>query len=1083
MHNNTYPRFIDPKPLGKDLYEGKSQERISKSISENIKSNISSSKIIGLEGEWGSGKSNVICLIKHELKDTHYVYVYDAWGHQEDFHRRSFLEGLTHELIENELLPNTTSLETLDGNIKSVTWKEKLKYLLSRKKETDTTTIPKLSFGIQASILLIIITPIMEKFGKLFSCPYITAAITFSPLLIAILTLIFLACKRKVNINDLFAVYNKKQITNTINEIVTEIEPSVNEFNKWICDISNDLINYKLVIVYDNMDRLPPEKVKEIWSSIHTFFAEGSYENIWTLITFDRSHLQQAFRRNDNGNEEENEITNQFINKTFSLIYRIAPPVLTDWKKLLKLKFIEAFGETENNEYNMLLSIFDRLNYKFTPRDIVVFINELVSLKGVWRDDIPLRYMALFTLSKDDILKNPKEQIISNSYLKGATTLFQHDTDLQKYISALVYNVPVEKASQVLLMRDLELILRNDSQQSINALATHNDFLDIIEDVIHNSELNLEATIQTFAELDRNLLIAESPEERITALWDDLLTETIKYTILEQTITNNHKYLLLYSSPPKRLDLVKHIIQDIYKVNNFSGSKYVDSIISLEKFISENELNIDIDGFIKEKEVEPEIFLDYLSRAQSEYKKYRIRTDSSIFNKYLISKVPNELPETNILNYLISDEEYDFKELRNRIENAIKNNEVTHDNFYKVIKTYESILIDKPFEVILSSQQLFSILTQIKTPEQNGYYDLVAMRLSYGNTYNLHTAKLGKDNTSDILNETKEIYVNNIARRIEFYSEYGKLLLLVKDWQVPLAVEVIRDLTINNYGISRMSIEDILPYFEKLKTILKLEARDLIKRFNSWNKFAEKDITKDNLQQIIPDVSFYEYSFTIESELTSHINKIAIEFVKSVESNQYISEWNNDNSYIYSLLYKLMQHSLVSDLPENAFLASKEVFKDIASSKQPIPESTSSWNYILQQARKTEVTATIHSIREDFARSKSINPSLFMFFAELFEEYGGLKEEPSISNKKDFANFTRNILDEVINDDNCFNYILNKKELYSKIIIHADAHAADFKDKIKQKLAVNPNIDNLISFAETIGVQIENTLEKEIKTE
>ena len=58
-------------------------------------------------------------------------------------------------------------------------------------------------------------------------------------------------------------------------ETLSEDEPTVYEFKTWMQDIS-DVIKEKgqrkLVLVFDNMDRLPAEKVKELWSSIHTFF-------------------------------------------------------------------------------------------------------------------------------------------------------------------------------------------------------------------------------------------------------------------------------------------------------------------------------------------------------------------------------------------------------------------------------------------------------------------------------------------------------------------------------------------------------------------------------------------------------------------------------------------------------------------------------------------------------------------------------------------------------------------------------------------------------------------------------------------
>ena len=37
MEENNYPKYIDNKPIGKDHFEGKSHERIARSIAEHIK--------------------------------------------------------------------------------------------------------------------------------------------------------------------------------------------------------------------------------------------------------------------------------------------------------------------------------------------------------------------------------------------------------------------------------------------------------------------------------------------------------------------------------------------------------------------------------------------------------------------------------------------------------------------------------------------------------------------------------------------------------------------------------------------------------------------------------------------------------------------------------------------------------------------------------------------------------------------------------------------------------------------------------------------------------------------------------------
>lgn len=75
------PSFIKSRPIGKDLLEGQAQEQVAESIAQLIESDQAESKILGLDGTWGSGKSNLVEILRLKLKDSHYFFIYDAWGH------------------------------------------------------------------------------------------------------------------------------------------------------------------------------------------------------------------------------------------------------------------------------------------------------------------------------------------------------------------------------------------------------------------------------------------------------------------------------------------------------------------------------------------------------------------------------------------------------------------------------------------------------------------------------------------------------------------------------------------------------------------------------------------------------------------------------------------------------------------------------------------------------------------------------------------------------------------------------------------------------------------------------------------
>ena len=62
----------------------------------------------------------------------------------------------------------------------------------------------------------------------------------------------------------------------------------------------------------------PLEKVKELWSSIHTFFADSGFENVWAVIPFDETHLACAF--GDETDEQTKQLT-KYLSIKLSLLF------------------------------------------------------------------------------------------------------------------------------------------------------------------------------------------------------------------------------------------------------------------------------------------------------------------------------------------------------------------------------------------------------------------------------------------------------------------------------------------------------------------------------------------------------------------------------------------------------------------------------------------------------------------------------------------------------------------------------------------------------------------------------------------
>lgn len=1077
-------QYISNKPLGEDSFAGKSHDNIANSIAEHIMDESHPMKVIGLEGEWGSGKSNIIEIIKSKLNATHYVYIYDSWGHQEDSQRRAFLEEMTEELEENDLLTKKTEYKSINGKTLTISWQDKIKFLLARKKETNKKTIPKLSMGLVTIGLIVVLTPILALISSLIGNNLqenIIVKILFSSslLILAILSFsvysiykrFFHEDKKWANLSSLFYLYKGKELENTTFEILSDLEPSVKEFKNWIKSISSGLKSKNLIIVFDNMDRLPPKKVEEIWSSIHTFFAEEQYDKIHIIIPFDRKHLQKAFEYEDSKSQ-----INEFINKTFSLIYRVTPPILTDWKEFFRIKYHEAFEDNENKELPLVVSIFDRLKERFTPRDIIVFLNEVVSYKKIWKDEIPLRYIALFVLSKESILEDTHKNILENNYLKTTVELFSKDNELQNYISALAFNVPVEKAYQVLLIRDLELTLREeDDSLEINELANNIHFIEILEEVIESNNIVLDKTIKVLANLDKEKLQGENIEKRLEYIWDLLVTKQLNHDITMLYFNDDYQNLLLNSSNGSKTKLLNFLTEKFNDIEEINGKDYYESFKELDDFIKEEAIEFNLQDKLNERKVANDVFLDYLQTASKDYKTYKLTTAYEELDTFVEEKISSEIKNLHLVELSNILSECDFQNTKEKIETIITSNQLTKDNFYQLLTIYKSISKEKPLAQIVTMPNLYQLLENV-TEEDLGFYDLVALRIKYSNQYNhsacgIPQANIWQDRLLNTLNLNDEETVKEVAEQIEYYINYGDLLLLSTTCQKPLLKEVCKDLVFNRYGTKRMNIEESLKNFENIKAALDISEEDLLKSFEAWTEFATEKITQENIQEVITDCEFYKYSLSVSLDLTKHINKTIKEFINSKEQDSLIEEWNDDSSYTYNTLYIFMEHNKIKKLPDNVLNAIKEILLQISKSEIVLPEDDSIWSFFIDNADKKKLTPTIKDIRDYFIRENNIDCNMFKFFEKLFREIGDLNDKS--------GDVTRTIFTKIISSNDCLNILLENESFYSKIINSAEDDAENLKDIIVDKLKEDNENTKLKAFAKKINVNVKEKIATE----
>ena len=656
-----HPRFIDNKPCGQDLFEGKSHESVAQNIANIIANN--KANIIGIDGGWGSGKSNMVKLVKDKLNtDNYHFFIYDAWGHQEDSQRRSILEELTGQLTNGDKRGKGHKA-VLDDN----KWKGQLKDLLSRKREVETKTIPKLSCGIILTALAIIVTPILDIVSSKIESDLWRVFITSIPLFIVLLFTVFLFIKNickyckgegvlqivKLSMNEAFSVYTDKQKEDTTFETISEEEPSSRKFRDWMHEIDNDLGDNIVVVVFDNMDRLPARKVQELWASIHTFFADEDYNNIKVLIPFDRQHIIAAFKSEDD--ETGKCFGNDFINKTFDAVYRVSPPIMSDWKDYFAKRWEEAFGTKPDKR---VTQIYDLLSDTITPREIIAFINEFVSIKQISDEFIPDEYIALFIKGKDKLSANPKEEILNPTYLGAMDFMYKNDPDLPKYMSALYYQLPANKSLDIVYTETLKKSLDNNDIAQIITLKTQTGvFYPILENAIA-SITNIPNSVVAL-----NQCFANENNEQTRLAWDCVYKRE-KEQEITKPLQDYQKILIQHIS--NKNEYLKKLITGFYKLQDIDVIRYYDSIHQLSEIEDINPFE-----YLTEKKIDAESFIKFVEQATETYNQYKIVCEQEKLNQYLSGLDVDRLSSLNAIPFIKSD--YDLTAYSSHLASLVDN--------------------------------------------------------------------------------------------------------------------------------------------------------------------------------------------------------------------------------------------------------------------------------------------------------------------------------------------------------------------------------------------------------------------------
>lgn len=838
--------YISNTPEGKDFFEGKSQHLVAHAIYDTINSCTKLPHIMGLEGDWGSGKSNVIKQLSaiDNFDKKYYLFAYDAWGHQEDLLRRSILEVLTTELIKKDFLLGKGKVRLRNGEVKEDSWSSLLSYLLSNK--TVTTTKPTVkATGFTILMLLIVClahvtsTISSDKFADCEENTYLYWVILLAPYLLGILLIVGNAY-RSCSLNFLRQWVTKEDTERVTEEYVSSEEPSIQEFRNWMQAISDYIDNnhkQKLILVFDNMDRLAPEKVRQLWSSIYAFFAGEVFENIWVIIPYDEKHLVKAFSERD-VKEGDN-----FIKKTFSMVYRVSPPVISDYELLFKAYFEEAFGEHEDE--NRINQIFRVLNPNPNPRDVIYFLNQMVSLVRMWDEKIPLADIALYVCRKVTNHKNGRkldEYLLSNDIFENVEGLFVHQERTKVNLAKLAYGLTNDELARQLPMRNyLRAFFEEGGGLDINEYANHPHFVTVLTDVINDAPLTLtNKYIGGLGKLDiRNL--SEEGKSEITHKWDYLANQWKKVGIGKLEFGEELHFLLSNCSEKNKQGLIKVIVADLQNYPDFKGEDYFHAMDKLSKFLDVQGVVFDFSK-IDWLKVPGNVFLDYLNVAKQDYLRYHLYTTSEDLVICLSDANLKSYKRPELVEYLVNDRRYSFKSLYAFCKKLIENEDVDKDNICNLLYyiSFELVEIEKrtiSAVIDLPKVEVFEnlyplVYDQPEYLDRSGYWDFIFLSMILA----------GKQPV--VVDECIDELARISAKYSRFYQVFSNLSDVYTCRQ-KLAGSIIRQKVVGN-----LALTTTLEKMSIIQSVTEISWSDILNYFSLY----VDDLMKEEQEKIMDDM-------------------------------------------------------------------------------------------------------------------------------------------------------------------------------------------------------------------------------------
>lgn len=479
---------IDDAPAIEDFLG--SHESVVDAIHELITTE-AGGRTVGLEGSWGSGKSTVVRLLAKRLDGPNsHVVLFDAWAHERDPLRRSFLDKLIGSLGNK-------------GWVDEEAWSERREELARRRRVEHTRPVSRLETpAIVAGVGAVLFAILLSAGAGLLEAGVASDAGWPAWIGVAILGGLFTVItvgafalwwlRRSEGADDAWlSLFSVQSVTESTSETIATPDPTSIEFESTFNDLMKSALlgrqERRLVVVVDNLDRVAPDDARSIWSTLQTFLhhshedPEGWLRSLWVLLPYDPTGIERLWEESDRGQADgatrRTTLAESFIEKSIQVRFQVPLPVTTDWRDYLEANLRAALPGHEADfytAYRLYAHKLSRGGQNPTPRELKQYVNRIGALHRQWQHGLPfpsLAYHASLNLSGVEIRRQLRDgQLVDGSISQLLGPNIEGD------LAALVFNTEPRRAQQLLLSPLIERALTLDTSDDLIALLDRTGF-------------------------------------------------------------------------------------------------------------------------------------------------------------------------------------------------------------------------------------------------------------------------------------------------------------------------------------------------------------------------------------------------------------------------------------------------------------------------------------------------------------------------------------------------------------------------------------------------------------------------------